>query len=166
MSADIFYHAPSTHQVVLGVLLSETGLLGASALHPEKQYTCITAPFTNIRNRLTAPEWAETGAFNLIGLQGVAVSREEDAQMFMRLYNGLNSLSAQFVPAAKSVELVTYPLVRLMVSENQAIRTVLADAFRDHVAEYGEAVEQRIRRTLKDFRIEDLIAPPPDAPAP
>jgi hypothetical protein len=155
--SDLFAESPSTHHLLLGLLLAETGLLGAGPASQENQHSWLVSSFPGLQSRLAAAEWDAVAAIHLLPFQDMDVSRRDDARLFLKLYRGINSLADLGVPASKQVELVAYPLVREMIESRPDMHAILSAAYQEHAAQHGGAVASRIRGALtKCFDLESI----------
>lgn len=160
MYASDFAHARSTHELLLLLLLSETGVGGIGPAHPSVQYQGLTSALPHLKQKLLAESWDPKAAFGLDCFSGISVELAADAHLFVDLCRKLTSLAKLGVNEEELVRLGAYPFIKDAVFSTPEIAESLRFAVRKHTSAYGPAVEARIRRTLEAFGLAGLDGQP------
>lgn len=162
MHASDFIHCRKTHDLLMEILFTETGLHQYPPAHPANQYLGVVCAFEGIRDHLVNDTWESEP---LTGAEGIEVTRRADMKLFLDLYQKLNAQQALGVDDEQVlISTVVYPVIACMVRQREDIRDRLASDLEAYARIHGEAVERRIRKTMEDMGIrlerkDDMLAP-------
>lgn len=149
----------STHDLLLMLFLSETGLFGGTCAHPEGQYSGIISAFETIKTKLLSEDWIDNKALSH-PFDDVRISRRGDGLLFRSLYAGINnfnSLSKGAVDAEKILQLVVYPEVAAVIKKMPVLKERIVSEIRRHRDAYGQPAARRVQKTVTHlFGLGDL----------
>ena len=119
-------------------------------MHPEAQYDGLVGAFSDLQKRLASPEWDAEEVSLYPPFSDVAITRETDAKLFIKLYRSINNLNAYEVGASTVLRLAAFPMVKEMVESIPGMEAALRECFAD-MERYGTPVTERIARSLEDL---------------
>ncbi|MDO8415250.1 MAG: hypothetical protein Q7S87_03445 [Agitococcus sp.] len=152
------YPQETTHQLLLTLLFSETGLYGTRPLHSEAQLNMVVEAFPVIQRNLCRPHWIAEHRLPWPCLSGLSVTQEADAQLFCKLYDGMAQHQKDGLSADSILSLVVDPAICAMVQKFPSLEGVLKLEFATHLASHNVQVSARVLRSLDTLRL-GFLAP-------
>lgn len=143
----------TTHDLLLMILLDETGAQGEEPRQPIELFQHIQMAFEGIKTHLTEDSWSEA---SLEMVPGVKIDKIEDMRLFLKLYRGIHSVTGVFGCADESSILrqCVYPLIAETVNKNGVLQDQLSQMFFEAGERSDAAVEDRILRRFDQIGVQ------------